>query len=412
MTVENICKKAKEQSFEIAVMSAAKKTAVLHTVARFIREAADEILGANAVDLANAVDMRESMKDRLALTPARIEGMAQGVDDVADLPDPIGKVTAEWTRPNGLHITKVRVPLGVIGVIYEARPNVTADVAALCLKSGNAVVLRGGKEAIESNRRIYRAIVEALQAEGVSHDAVGFIDDVSREGSAQLLRQGKYVDVVIPRGGDGLKKFVLEHATMPVIASAGGNCHMYVDKTADTDMAIKVVCNAKLSRPSTCNALEQLLVDREIAAKFLPEVCAALIAQGCRITGCAEAKAIVPEIKLASDEDYLTEHLDKEITVYIVDGIEEAISRINANSTNHSDGIITRDAAAADYFARKVDSGCVYVNASTRFTDGFQFGFGAEIGISTQKLHARGPLGPEQLTSEKYVVRGDGQIRP
>lgn len=412
MTVENICKKAKEQSFEIAVMSAAKKTAVLHTVARFIREAADEILGANAVDLANAVDMRESMKDRLALTPARIEGMAQGVDDVADLPDPIGKVTAEWTRPNGLHITKVRVPLGVIGVIYEARPNVTADVAALCLKSGNAVVLRGGKEAIESNRRIYRAIVEALQAEGVSPDAVGFIDDVSREGSAQLLRQGKYVDVVIPRGGDGLKKFVLEHATMPVIASAGGNCHMYVDKTADTDMAIKVVCNAKLSRPSTCNALEQLLVDREIAAKFLPEVCAALIAQGCRITGCAEAKAIVPEIKLASDEDYLTEHLDKEITVYIVDGIEEAISRINANSTNHSDGIITRDAAAADYFARKVDSGCVYVNASTRFTDGFQFGFGAEIGISTQKLHARGPLGPEQLTSEKYVVRGDGQIRP
>lgn len=412
MTVENICKKAKEQSFEIAVMSAAKKTAVLHTVARFIREAADEILGANAVDLANAVDMRESMKDRLALTPARIEGMAQGVDDVADLPDPIGKVTAEWTRPNGLHITKVRVPLGVIGVIYEARPNVTADVAALCLKSGNAVVLRGGKEAIESNRRIYRAIVEALQAEGVSPDAVGFIDDVSREGSAQLLRQGKYVDVVIPRGGDGLKKFVLEHATMPVIASAGGNCHMYVDKTADTDMAIKVVCNAKLSRPSTCNALEQLLVDREIAAKFLPEVCAALISQGCRITGCAEAKAIVPEIKLASDEDYLTEHLDKEITVYIVDGIEEAISRINANSTNHSDGIITRDAAAADYFARKVDSGCVYVNASTRFTDGFQFGFGAEIGISTQKLHARGPLGPEQLTSEKYVVRGDGQIRP
>lgn len=412
MTVENICKKAKEQSFEIAVMSAAKKTAVLHTVARFIREAADEILGANSVDLANAVDMRESMKDRLALTPARIEGMAQGVDDVADLPDPIGKVTAEWTRPNGLHITKVRVPLGVIGVIYEARPNVTADVAALCLKSGNAVVLRGGKEAIESNRRIYRAIVEALQAEGVSPDAVGFIDDVSREGSAQLLRQGKYVDVVIPRGGDGLKKFVLEHATMPVIASAGGNCHMYVDKTADTDMAINVVCNAKLSRPSTCNALEQLLVDREIAAKFLPEVCAALISQGCRITGCAEAKAIVPEIKLASDEDYLTEHLDKEITVYIVDGIEEAISRINANSTNHSDGIITRDAAAADYFARKVDSGCVYVNASTRFTDGFQFGFGAEIGISTQKLHARGPLGPEQLTSEKYVVRGDGQIRP
>lgn len=412
MTVENICKKAKEQSFEIAVMSAAKKTAVLHTVARFIREAADEILGANAVDLANAVDMRESMKDRLALTPARIEGMAQGVDDVADLPDPIGKVTAEWTRPNGLYITKVRVPLGVIGVIYEARPNVTADVAALCLKSGNAVVLRGGKEAIESNRRIYRAIVEALQAEGVSPDAVGFIDDVSREGSAQLLRQGKYVDVVIPRGGDGLKKFVLEHATMPVIASAGGNCHMYVDKTADTDMAIKVVCNAKLSRPSTCNALEQLLVDREIAAKFLPEVCAALISQGCRITGCAEAKAIVPEIKLASDEDYLTEHLDKEITVYIVDGIEEAISRINANSTNHSDGIITRDAAAANYFARKVDSGCVYVNASTRFTDGFQFGFGAEIGISTQKLHARGPLGPEQLTSEKYVVRGDGQIRP
>ena len=412
MTVEEICKRAKEQSFEVAVMSAEAKREALHAIAAYIRAAKDEILAANAEDVARADTLRESMKDRLALTEKRVEDMAQGVDDVADLPDPIGKVTAEWTRPNGLKIDKVRVPLGVIGVIYEARPNVTADVAALCLKSGNAVVLRGGKEAIRSNKRIYRAIAEALQSKGVSPDAVGFIDDVSREGSAELLRQGKYVDVVIPRGGDGLKKFVLEHATMPVIASAGGNCHLYVDKTADQDMAVEVVCNAKLSRPSTCNALEQLLVDREIAAEFLPKVCKALFEKGCRVTGCAEAKDIVPGIELATDEDYLLEHLDKELTVFVVGGIEEAIGRINANSTNHSDGIITRDDRAADYFARKVDSGCVYVNASTRFTDGFQFGFGAEIGISTQKLHARGPLGPEQLTSEKYVVRGNGQIRP
>ncbi len=310
-----------------------------------------------------------------------------------------------------MKISKVRVPLGVIGVIYEARPNVTADVAALCLKSGNAVVLRGGKEAIESNKRIYRAIAEAIEGEGFSAAAVGFIDDVSREGSAQLLKQDGYVDVVIPRGGDGLKKFVLANATMPVISSAGGNCHLYVDKTADTDMAVDVVCNAKLSRPSTCNALEQLLVDREIAAEFLPKVCGALLEKGCRLTGCAEAKEIVPEIALAEDEDYRKEHHDKELTIFVVGGEEEAVARINANGTCHSDGIITRDEAAADYFARKVDSGCVYINASTRFTDGFEFGFGAEIGISTQKLHARGPLGPEQLTSEKYVVRGEGQIR-
>lgn len=411
MTVEQICKAAKEQSFELAVLETEKKNAILRAIARSIRAAKDDILQANAYDLAHADGLSESMKDRLALNDKRIEAMAQGVDDVAALPDPIGQVTAEWTRPNGLKISKVRVPLGVIGVIYEARPNVTADVAALCLKSGNAVVLRGGKEAIESNKRIYRAIAEAIEGEGFSAAAVGFIDDVSREGSAQLLKQDGYVDVVIPRGGDGLKKFVLANATMPVIASAGGNCHLYVDKTADTDMAVDVVCNAKLSRPSTCNALEQLLVDREIAAAFLPKVCGALLEKGCRLTGSAEAKEIVPEIALAEDEDYRKEHHDKELTIFVVGGEEEAIARINANGTCHSDGIITRDEAAADYFARKVDSGCVYINASTRFTDGFEFGFGAEIGISTQKLHARGPLGPEQLTSEKYVVRGEGQIR-
>ncbi len=411
MTVEEICKRAKAQSFELAVMDSERKKAVLHAMASHIRKAADEILAANAEDLAHADSLSESMKDRLALSGKRIEAMAQGVDDVAELPDPVGKITAQWTRPNGLTISKVRVPLGVIGVIYEARPNVTADVAALCFKSGNAVVLRGGKEAIRSNERIYRAIADAFESEGVSADAVGFIDDVSRAGSSELLAQGDYVDVMIPRGGDGLKKFVLAHATMPVIASAGGNCHIYVDKTADQDMAVNVVCNAKLSRPSTCNSLEQLLVDREIAAEFLPKVCAALFDKGCRITGCDEARAIVDGIAPATEEDYRTEHMDKELTVFIVGGIEEAISRINANSTNHSDGIMTRDDKAADYFASKVDSSCVYVNASTRFTDGFEFGFGAEIGISTQKLHARGPLGPEQLTSEKYVVRGNGQIR-
>lgn len=411
--VESICRAAHDAQYALAGASAEDKNKMLRAIAKAISGASGQLLEINKKDVeeAKASGMSFAMVDRLTLTPERISVMAEGVAQVADLPDPVGEVTEEWTVPSGLHIKKVRVPLGVIGVIYESRPNVTADVAALCLKSGNCVVLRGGKDAINSNRAIYNIIVKAVKESGFDPACVGFIDDTSREGSTALLKQGGYVDVVIPRGGDGLKHFVLENAVMPVIASAGGVCHLFVEKSANPDKCIPVIENAKMQRPSTCNALEQLLVDRDIAAAFLPKVCGALLEKGCRLTGCAEAKEIVPEIALAEDEDYRKEHLDKELTIFVVGGEEEAIARINANGTCHSDGIITRDEAAADYFARKVDSGCVYINASTRFTDGFEFGFGAEIGISTQKLHARGPLGPEQLTSEKYVVRGEGQIR-
>ena len=313
--------------------------------------------------------------------------------------------------PSGLHIKKVRVPLGVIGVIYESRPNVTADVAALCLKSGNCVVLRGGKDAINSNRAIHDIIVKAVKESGFDPACVGFIDDTSREGSTALLKQGGYVDVVIPRGGDGLKHFVLENAVMPVIASAGGVCHLFVEKSANPDKCIPVIENAKMQRPSTCNALEQLLVQRDIAEKFLPAAIKNLTDKGCRITACKESKAIldgagVPCIA-ATEEDFKKEHGDYELTVRVVKDTDEAIAIINANNTAHSDGILSEDKKEIAKFVKGVDAACVYVNASTRFTDGFQFGFGAEIGISTQKLHARGPLGLKQLTSEKYIADGD-----
>ena len=411
--VERICKAAHNAQYALAGASAERKNAMLRAVASAIRGASAELIEINKKDVeaAKASGMSYAMTDRLTLTPERIEVMAEGVAQVAELPDPVGEVTADWTVPSGLHIKKVRVPLGVIGVIYESRPNVTADVAALCLKSGNCVVLRGGKDAINSNRAIHNIIVKAVEESGFCPDCVGFIDDTSREGSLALLKQGGYVDVVIPRGGDGLKHFVLDNAVMPVIASAGGVCHLFVEKTADKAKSITVIENAKMQRPSTCNALEQLLVQRDIAREFLPECIKNLTDKGCRITACKEAKTILDNAgvpcALAAEEDFKKEHGDYELTVRVVKDTDEAICIINANNTSHSDGILSEDKAQIEKFVKGVDAACVYVNASTRFTDGFQFGFGAEIGISTQKLHARGPLGLTQLTSEKYVADGD-----
>ena len=410
--IEKICAAAKKASYDLATLPAEKKNEILLAIADEIEAKKADILEENEKDIAAATSLSEAMKDRLRLNDKRIAAICEGVRDVAKLDDPVGEVTETWTRPNGLKISKVRVPLGVIGVIYESRPNVTADVAALCIKSGNCVVLRGGKEAICSNRILASIIADAIEKSGVvSRDIVAFVDDVTRDGSLAMLKQGKYINVVIPRGGDGLKKFVLENALMPVIASAGGNCHLYVEKTADLNMAAEVVANAKLSRPSACNALEQLLVDRSAAKEFLPLVCGILKDNGCVVNGSAEARSYCDYIQPCDEDEYYKEHGDKVLTVYIVDGVVEAVERVNAHSTCHSDGILTKDEKAADYFTAKVDSACVYVNASTRFTDGFEFGFGAEIGISTQKLHARGPLGLKQLTGEKYVVRGNGQVR-
>lgn len=408
--IKEICQKAHNVSFKLAGLSEEEKNNLLCKIADNIDASFDTILKANAVDLENAEKsgLSKVMQDRLKLDEKRIKAMSNGVRDIIKLPDPIGEVTAQWTPDNGLNIRKVRAPLGTIAVIYEARPNVTIDVAALCLKSGNSVVLRGGKEAINSNRALHNAIKSVL---GDMADAVGFIDDTSRESSKELLLQGKYIDVVIPRGGEGLKNFILENATMPVIASAGGNCHLYVEKTCDTDKAIEIIYNAKMSRPSVCNSLEQLLVDREIASEFLPKLSQALIKDGCSFTADKDALKYLENATLASDADYKCEHLDYVLTVQIVDGVDQAIDIINNNSTKHSDGILSKDKDKIKLFETMVDSACVYANASTRFTDGFEFGFGAEIGISTQKLHARGPMGLRQLTSEKYLIEGDGQVR-
>lgn len=367
---------------------------------------------------ANAIDVEASRKngrnetfiDRLTLTDKRIATMIEGLKQIIALPDPVGEIVEDYTVPSGIEITKVRAPLGVIGIIYEARPNVTVDAAALCLKSGNGVVLRGGKDAINSNRVLYAIMKSAIESVGLDGDSVQFIDDVSRDASAAMLEQEGYVDVVIPRGGEGLKKFVLEHAKMPVIASAGGNCHIYVEKTADLDEAVNIVVNAKVQRPSTCNAVEHILVDEEIASEFIPRVCDALKAFDVEIIGDETSRKFY-DMGVATDEDYKTEFLDYKISFKVVDGVEEAVTIINENGTSHSEAILSSDESKQEYFAKYVDAAAVYFNASTRFTDGFEFGLGAEMGISTQKLHVRGPIALKELTSVKYVVKGHGEVR-
>lgn len=414
--VVGVCKRVKTASYSLCGYSSAQKNNMLLAIADALRQSKNVsiVINANEQDVAQAVKNGKSdtFIDRLTLTQSRIEAMIEGLEQVAVLPDPVGEIVEETMRPNGLDIKRIRVPLGVVGIIYEARPNVTVDAAALCLKSGNGVVLRGSKDALNSNRALYCVMKDAIRQVGLESDCIGFMDDPSHEAGKALLEQDKYIDVIIPRGGEGLKRFVIENATMPVIASAGGNCHIYVEKTADLDMARDIVVNAKCQRPSTCNAAEHLLVDAEIADKFLPIVFDALKAShNVDISGDERSKSILPNITTASEQDYQTEFLTYKMTFKVINSVEEAVDLINKYGTKHSEAIVTNDDFAKTYFEKYVDAAAVYVNASTRFTDGFEFGLGAEIGISTQKLHVRGPIGLKELTCVKYVVNGNGQIR-
>lgn len=412
-TMETLGARAKAAERSLQTATAETKNQALLKIADALRENCAYILSENEKDLeaGRKNGMAPSLLDRLALSEARVVGMAKGVADVAKLPDPVGAVLSETTRPNGLKIQKVAVPLGVIAVIFEARPNVTSDAAALCLKSGNAVILRGGKEAICSNTAITKVMRDALRETELPEDCVQLVEDTSRESSTALMRLNGYVDVLIPRGGAGLIRSVVENATVPVIETGVGNCHIYIDKDADVQMAVDITYNAKTSRVSVCNAAESLLVHKDIAEKVLPPLKAKLDEKNVELRGDEATRAILPGIKAATEEDYATEYLDYILSVHIVNSLEEAIDHIYRYSTGHSECIITENKAAAEKFLAEVDSAAVYHNASTRFTDGGEFGFGAEIGISTQKLHARGPLGLPQLTSVKYKIYGNGQRR-
>lgn len=390
-----------------------KKRRALLEAAQALRAAAPEILAANAVDLAAAREsgMRDAMLDRLTLTEARIEAMAQGVEDVAAQRDPVGRVLSGETRPNGLKIEKVTVPMGVIGIIFEARPNVTSDAAALCLMAGSAVILRGGKEAFHSNMAVTSVLQAALERAGLPRTAVQLVQDTSRESSREMMGLVGYLDLLIPRGGAGLIRAVVENARVPVIETGVGNCHVYVDESADIDMAAEIIFNAKTSRPSVCNAIETILVHEKIAERALPAIAARLREKRVELRGDDRTRAILPEAVPASEADWETEYLDYILAVRVVDSLDEAVAHIARYSSGHSECIVTRDLRAAEAFTARVDSAAVYVNASTRFTDGGEMGLGAEIGISTQKLHARGPMGLNEIVSYKYVIRGDGQVR-
>lgn len=404
---------AKDAAIALAGISAQTKIDALEAIAQALIEHIDEILAANAKDIAAAQDngISKAMTDRLRLTKERIEGMADGVRQVNALSDPIGEVIKMWKRPNGLLIGQKRVPMGVIAIIFEARPNVTVDAAALCLKTSNACILRGGKEAINSNVMLMKIMQDAAYAAGIPEGTLNIVEDTSRETSTELMRMNGYVDMLIPRGGKGLIKSVVENATVPVVETAAGNCHVYVDGDADLDMALKIVLNAKVQRPSVCNAAETLLVDKKIADKFIPLVFDALKEKNVEIRADKASKDIYSDVNDADEEDYYTEYNDYIMAVKIVDGVDEAIEHINKYNTKHSEAIVTNSYSNSQKFLNEVDAAAVYVNASTRFTDGFEFGFGAEIGISTQKMHARGPMGLEALTSIKYIIYGDGQIR-
>lgn len=403
---------AKEAAAVLRTAGEKKRRALLEA-AQALRAAAPEILAANAVDLAAAREsgMRDAMLDRLTLTEARIEAMAQGVEDVAAQRDPVGRVLSGETRPNGLKIEKVTVPMGVIGIIFEARPNVTSDAAALCLMAGSAVILRGGKEAFHSNMAVTSVLQAALERAGLPRTAVQLVQDTSRESSREMMGLVGYLDLLIPRGGAGLIRAVVENARVPVIETGVGNCHVYVDESADIDMAAEIIFNAKTSRPSVCNAIETILVHEKIAERALLAIAARLREKQVELRGDDRTRAILPEAVPASEADWETEYLDYILAVRVVDSLDEAVAHIARYSSGHSECIVTRDLRAAEAFTARVDSAAVYVNASTRFTDGGEMGLGAEIGISTQKLHARGPMGLNEIVSYKYVIRGDGQVR-
>ena len=410
----NKCTMAKDAAQKMVTVSTVVKDNALKAIADALVENADEIIAANKEDVENAVKngIRKAMIDRLTLTKDRICAMADGVREVAALNDPIGEVINMTKRPNGLVIGKKRVPMGVIGIIYEARPNVTADAAALCLKTSNACILRGGSEAIKSNTAIMRIMQGAAYSAGIPEGMLNVIEDTSRETATRLLKMNGYIDMLIPRGGKGLIKSVVENATVPVVETAAGNCHVYVDKYADLYMAENIVINAKVQRPSVCNAAETLLIDKDIADEFVPIIFEKLKSLGVEIRADEAARNIYSDgICAATEDDYYTEYNDYILAVKIVDGVDSAIKHINKYNTKHSEAIVTENYSNSQKFLEEVDAAAVYVNASTRFTDGFEFGFGAEIGISTQKMHARGPMGLEALTSVKYIVYGSGQVR-
>ena len=404
---------AKEAEKTLMVASSEKKNQALKKIAEGLIENTDKIIEANKVDLENGEKngMAKSMLDRLKLDKERIEGMAKGVLDVATLPEPVGRILSATERPNGLRIEKVSTPIGVIAVIFEARPNVTSDAAALCLKSGNTVILRGGKEAINSNKTIAKVMRQAVKEAGMPEDVIQLVEDTSRESANELMKMNEYVDVLIPRGGAGLIQAVVKNATVPVIETGVGNCHIYIDKNADLKKAVDIVFNAKTSRPSVCNAAESLLIHKDIAKEALVAIKNKLDEKDVTLVGDSKAREIIPDMEKATDADWATEYLDYKMSVKIVDSVEEAIDHIYKYSTGHSECIVTENAGTAEKFMNQVDSAAVYLNASTRFTDGGEFVFGAEIGISTQKLHARGPIGLPELQSFKYKIYGDGQIR-
>lgn len=413
MDLKVLGQKAKAASFLLGKMGSAEKNRGLLTAAQEILNQQDKILVANMADIEAAENkgMAPGLVDRLLLTPERIDGIVEGIRQIVSLEDPIGEIISMKQRPNGLLIGQKRVPLGVIGIIYEARPNVTADAFALCFKTGNAVILRGGSDAIRSNQAIVDAIRDGLKKCGIPEDVILLLADTSRETATQFMKLNGYLDVLIPRGGAGLIRSVVENSTVPVIETGTGNCHIFVDETADFDMALDILFNAKTQRIGVCNACESALIHRTIADQFLPLMKKRLDEKHVEIRGDEDACAIVPEFTKASEEDWGTEYLDYILSCRIVDSVDEAIAHINKYNTGHSEAIITSDYDHAQKFLNEVDAAAVYVNASTRFTDGFEFGFGAEIGISTQKLHARGPMGLSALTSTKFIIYGNGQIR-
>ena len=410
--IEILCSDAKAASLKLVLCDTEKKNQAIKAIAERLCEEEEKIIAANAIDLAAAEEngVPKAMLDRLAINSERISGICRSLYALCELDDPVGK-SESWSRPSGIEITRVRVPLGVVAIIYEARPNVTVDSAALCLKTGNAVVLRGGKEAINTNTAIVEVIKEALDRCGIDPHSIELIRSTERESANILMTMREYIDVLIPRGGKGLIKNVVENAKVPVIETGAGNCHLYVDENADLDMALKVAINAKCSRPSVCNAIETLLVHASVAPKFLPDLGREMRALGVELRGCPKSCVLLPDALPATEEDYFTEYNDYILAIKVVDTLTDAIDHVNLHSTGHSEAIISDNSENSERFLKEVNSAAVYVNASTRFTDGGEFGFGAEIGISTQKLHVRGPMGLSALTTEKYLIRGEGAVR-
>jgi len=412
MVIE-LCRAARQAARGVAAASTDTKNRCLRDAAARLRSSRAAVLDANASDVRRGRDagLSTALLDRLALNDARVEAMAKGLEEVAQLPDPVGETIAQWRRPNGLEIGQVRIPLGVVGVIYESRPNVTADAAALCLKAGNAVVLKGGSEALATNGAIAALLAEAAASAGLPTAAIQLVPTADRQAVQVLLKQSQYIDVIVPRGGESLIRAITESSSIPVIQHYAGVCHTYVDASADLVMAERICFNAKVQRPGVCNAMENMLVHEAIATEFLPSMLSKLRDAGVEIRGCVRTKQIVDDVTPATEDDWRTEYLDLILAVKVVDSLDAAIAFINTYGTGHSDAIVTRDYASARRFQAEVDSAAVYVNTSTRFTDGYEFGFGAEVGISTNRLHARGPMGLRELTTYKYIISGSGQIR-